>query len=224
MAITRVQGNARGTASFTDTINVTLSQAPANGNLLIAVIGGISSDKIVSSISETGVTWTKQVSNLYASYYDVEIWAGVVGSDASANITVSCSGSENYWVADVCEYSGLLTSGFLDKTATNQGFSASPNTGTTATTTQNDELWIGGIINYGDSGQSSPTNGFTLMDGALFGQMELGYLEKIVSAIGEATTGVTIVIQSWAGCIATFKAAAAAGGMQLFTLINQEDY
>ena len=47
---------------------------------------------------------------------DSEIWVGVVGSGASTTITIN-HGNATETAADVCEYSGILTSGFLDQSA-----------------------------------------------------------------------------------------------------------
>jgi hypothetical protein len=209
--IIRVQGNARGT-SVTSTISVTLASTPTSGNVLVAVIGFFASaSRSVSSISETSVSWTMQVRkeyNLYGVYAEMEIWFGVVSAGASTSITVTLSGAATFGAtADVCEYSGVVTTNFLDKTASTSGNNAYPKTGTTATTTQADELWIGGTVLYGYA-QTTPTNGFALLDGVLSNYESTGYLEKIVSATGTANSQTTGSIQQWAGCIATFFAAA----------------
>ena len=225
MAITRVQGNARATGTGT-TLVVTQASAPTNGNLNILVFSSyVANDakyveRTISSISQTGVTWTKQISQTVLWTIDTvrniinsEIWVGVVGAGASATITLSLLGTgdtDNAEVANVCEYSGLLTSGFLDKTASTSGTSTTPATGTTATTTQADELWIGDTSS--EVAQSTPTNGFTLLDGAVFAGHTLSsaYLEKIASATGTANSGTTMATSKrWSGCIATFKAAVA---------------
>lgn len=212
--ITRVQGNARGT-SATSTISVTMASTPTNGNVLVAIIG-ISNWYApllnVSSINQTGVTWTKQISETESNYYsDIEIWLGVVSSGASTSITINLSGAPYPGaVADVCEYSGVATTSFLDKTAVNTDSTQYPDTGTTGTTTQATELWIGGCMSVANATQSSPRNGFALLDGAVYSTyMSLAYLEKIVSSTGTANSGTTTGIQRWAGCIATFKASVA---------------
>jgi len=202
----------RGT-STTTTITVTLDSAPTNGNLLFAVIAidyYAGTARIVSSISQTNVTWSKLKSQAGALYTDAEIWGGVVGANASATITITISGSHLGAVANVCEYNNLLTSDFVDKTASATGTGTSAVTGTTAQTTQADEVWIGGIC--GDyASQSNPTNGFTLLDGALFnGTTSCAYLEKFVSATGQASSGTTLsATEEYAGCIITVKAAGA---------------
>jgi len=233
--ITRVQGNARGTATSGSTITVTMASTPTSGNMIVIVIFNQNFyDSVaitVSSISETGVTWTGsgngKATGLSWSKVDTEIWIGTVGSGASKTITVQLSASLGTYataIANACEYNGLASaSSVLDKTATNgQGGFTSAITGTTATTTQANELWIGGIgdlntgINaYGPATQSSPTNSFTLLDGAnLLGSapayynQSLGYLERIVSSTGTANSGVTLATLDYVsiGVIATFKA------------------
>jgi len=213
--ITRVQGPVRQT-STSQSFTVTLTNTPASGDVLIAVIGlyHSSSDTLhtVSSITETGVTWSYQTSetdSTTGTATDTEIWLGVVTSGTASRtitITTSSGSGTTYEIADVCEYSGIATSSYLDKTAVAASSGTSTSTGTTATTSQASELWIGGITVEDNSAQTSPTNGFTLLDGAVYQQMSVAYLEKIVSATGTANSGTTISSsQRYAGCIATFK-------------------
>jgi len=205
MAITRVQGNARGTTT-SNSISVTMGSAPTSGNVVIAAIGIYASSLLdVNSITQTGVTWSQVVTGASGAAR-CSIWIGIVGSDAGTGITVNLSGTANGGaVCDVCEYSGIPTTNYLDKTATASGVGASTSTGTTGTTTQADELWIGAISAF--FGQSSPTNGFTLLDGAKT-DISVAFLEKIVSATGTANSGTTQAGDGfYRGCIATFKAA-----------------
>lgn len=208
MAITRVQGNARQTTT-SSSISVTLDSAPVQSNLLIAVIGmrAAAGGEGVSSISQTGVTWAQQVyrQNSNGTGY-VGIWAGVVGAGASTSVTVNLNkAADRGAVANICEYSGLRTSDFLDKTATSyNGPVTQTDTGTTATTTKAEELWIGGIETAWKT-QTNPTNGFMLFDGQKYSQTAVAYLEKIVSSQGQANSGTTCDSTYYVGCIATFK-------------------
>jgi len=214
MAITRVQGNARGTGT-TGSITMAMASTPISGNVLIAVIGltedGGATD-CVYSITQTGVTWSLVIAKTIQSCMDGEIWLGVVSSGASKTVVINFSGTAHAGsVADVCEYSGIATNP-TDKTASASGSDHNPKTGTTDTTTQAEELWVGCISTYGT--QTTPENGFTLLDGAQYGgYMSLGFLEKIVSSVGQAQSGVTTsdTFTDWSDCIATFKAAAAGG-------------
>ncbi len=217
--IRRIQGNKKGNA-FSTSLSLTLDSAPANGNFLVAVVGtSNSTPPTVSSISQSNVSWSKQVSNSSSSLYgrNIEIWAGTVSTGASANLMISLTASGIVY-ADVCEYRGVLTSGFLDKTYTAAGTNTrNLTTGTTPLTTALNELWIGGIFNIcdiADSGNSTlPTNGFTLLDGIEppGANCSLSYLEKIVDTTGAASSNVTgatfTTYEGYIGCIATFRAA-----------------
>ena len=206
--ITRVQGNTRGVYASGSSFTVTQSSTPTSGNLNVLTITarvGSGVPATVKSISQTGVVWSK-VTNAGSGAIDVEIWAGVVGSGASASITVTLTGIVGTAVANVCEYSGLTTSSYLDVTASTFGSSTASDTGTTATTTQANELWVGST---GDvtATQSTPTNGFTLLDGTATGSTSNAFLEKIVSSTGTANSGTTLSSSNaWVGVIATFTA------------------
>jgi hypothetical protein len=219
-------GYARGKAINGDsTLTVILQQAPVSGNLLILCFGsmiGGSAYISIDHITETNVAWTKQIQSqyMYATYgQDAEIWVGVVTGSASTTVTVTLSGATSYFgcIADVVEYSGLDTTGFLDKTAATGDMTSSGLTGTTITTTQANELWIGCVsagAYWGSYPQTTPLNGFTLLDGASsgLGDCTVAFLEYIADATGTASSGTTITVGTdpWAGCIATFKAATAA--------------
>lgn len=205
--ITRVQGPVNN-SSNTATLTITMSQTPALGNLLIACIGTYNpASTLISvlSISETGVSWVRIVNESYVlGYVDSEIWVGTVSSGVSTFINITLSGAAEWGAtADICEYSGLLN--IVDQTAISQAFSSSPSTGITTTTSQANELWVGCTVCQSYP-QSSPTNGFTMLDGTVNNQTCVAYLENIVSTTGTANSGTTIVAgnMKWAGCIATF--------------------
>jgi len=206
--ITRVQGNVKGSWSSGTSFGIALSSAPGNGDTLVAVIGtdsnsgGVSTS--VNSISETGATWTRAVSKFNGSYMTVEIWYALNVSSASQSITVNLSGSPGWAVADICEYSGILTSSALDVVASNSGSGYTTDTGSTITTSQGIELWVGGTDEYAVS-QSNPTHGFVVLDGTL-NRDSLAYLENIVTSTGTANSGTSTTLSgAWSGAIATFK-------------------
>ncbi len=204
----KVQGNCRGTLSGS-TVSVTMSATPTDGNVEIATISTYYSSAIdVSSITQTGVTWshvadTYQVNNVYL-FVTIEIWKGLVGSGASTSVTVNFGITPSCAVANICEFSGL--NGVVDKTATNTGTGLNPSTGTTATTIMANELCVGGTVGFSYT-QSSPTNSFTGYDGALVGGcFSQEYLYRIVSSTGAYSSGTTMSgSDAWAGCIATFE-------------------
>ncbi len=217
--ITLVQGPAQGSfqaQGITDSFTVTLNSTPTIGNLLIATVGvsDVRDGNTVYSLSQSGVTWTQQVYNSQNGV-DAEIWAGTIGSGASSSITITLTSlgtdaTVSYAVADICEYSGLATFGFLDQVAINNGnVGLQTDTGTTLTTSQPSELWIGAIAtnNYA---QETSTNGFVLFDGQdNNGNGGLAYLQNIVSVMGQANSGTSLPAYAvWSGCIATFATSA----------------
>jgi hypothetical protein len=174
-----------------------MTSTPVNGNVETAVIvtKGASTYVTVSSITQTGVTWTQLTPPKQGfTKRQVNTWIGVVGAGASTSVIINVSGtfdSGQGGVANICEYSGMATSSELDKTANNSGSGTLTDTGTTPTTTQASELWIGGT--WADAqAQSSPTNGFTHLDGVKGSDWSADYLEKIVSATGAADSGTTV--------------------------------
>ena len=211
--VTRVEGYYQGTAWYSSSITVTLGSAPTSGEVVIVDIGVYDYPaNYVTGVSETGVTWTHIVSDASSNDYDAEIWAGVYTSAASATITISLNAEIIYdgATADACVYSGLVIATSRGQTATSSsytGTTTTPVTGATATTSVPDELEIGNIVDQ--SAQSSPTNGFTMIDGAISGaggNEGVAYLENIVSATGTASSGTTTTQGPYDACIATFEA------------------
>ncbi len=212
-SISRVQGNCRATTTST-TLTVTMGSTGSDltqGDLEVLCFGSWNTTAItISSISQTNVNWATngaglqiQQTNLDTNYYYAAIYVGIIGSGATATVTLSLSGSNGIFedIADICEYSGLAPNNFLDETAVSNDASGACVTGTTATTTQANELDIGAIMTAGYT-LATPTYG-NLLDGA-----SLGYLEYITSSTWAATNGVaTNTYGAYAGCIATFFAA-----------------
>ena len=208
--ITRIR-YARGTASSGLSIPVTIAP-PVNGNTLIAVIGVYGSNNLtVSSITQTGANWVRDVSRQTGDGTgDVEIWRASNVQNAESSITVNLAGSGtlNEAIAEVCEYSGLTNTNPLDRTGTNTGVSGTPTIGTMIGTVQGNELWIAGITHLGNDTQTNPTMGFKFtdpQDGVATNNMSLGYLENLTPSSSTPLTGVTVSSNSFAACIATYK-------------------
>ncbi|MGD6809458.1 MAG: hypothetical protein ACQCN3_07155 [Candidatus Bathyarchaeia archaeon] len=212
MAILRIQ---QASASYLSAVVMSLPQTPLAGNTLIAVIGSTSSSD-VSSITQDGVEWRNAARTGRNYGYMCEIWYGSVLTDASSTLIVNFSGSLGRVNLTVCEYFGIKLTNPLDQTQANSGANGSPVlTGATGLTVESEELWVGGTVgirSQSSTQQSYPTNGFTLIGGQQEGSDEdyflsLGYLEKIVSSTGHASTGTTqqSTYSYWAACIVTFK-------------------
>lgn len=191
----------------------------------------------MTSITETGVTWTKQKQNHYNNYLDVEIWFGVVGASPSKDITINVASDLSSYggIANVCEFSGVKMSSMLDKTAANSGTSVTEtDTGTTDATTSDVELWIGCTFTYDGSApytdQTSPTNGFTLKDGVSWiaggaGYLSNAFMYKVTSAKAAANTGATTDTTAWFdGCIITLLPAAVTYSRTITEIAGGQDF
>lgn len=222
MAIARVQFKT-GSAAATS-ISVTMDSAPTNGNALAIAVTTLSgTDARVSSISQTGATWVKAVSVANASNPETEIWYALNVSSASASLTVNLAASLTAKCI-VAEYSGISTSGALDKTASNTGTGPPASTGTTATTAFNVELWFAALASANTSGfyLNTPSNGFSQVASVGDSFLLLGLYEKIVSSTGAASTSDSwsLVSESelWAGAIATLADTSSGSGRRVFVI------
>lgn len=227
---------------------VNLASAPAVGNTLVAVISTTGSI-VPSSIPSPPTYWNRAVisgnggpsteveSNAVALYDNTEILYAPVVRGEMTSVTIPASVTilgdygtappdGRFWsaAAVIMEYSGLLAAGALDQTSIADWGSGNTNgttavTGTTATTTQANELWVGGIGFIPTL--SSFSNSFALAgsasayeNGTNSGFYPTTYaLDKMVSATGAASSGGTINPPSfgWFGAIATFKAQSSTG-------------
>ena len=187
---------ASGTWSSGSSFPVTLGSAPTDTDTLIIVVATrYSSAVTVSSITQTGASWSlakaQQIYFLGAYYGDCEVWYAPNVSGAGTTITVNLSGSSlNSAAAVVSEYGGLASAP-LDKTASNSAASGTAlDSGTTATTTLAQELWVGGFGDFTNPVTiSAATNGFQITKTiTLFGTT---ICDKIVSSTGTSDVGVT---------------------------------
>lgn len=166
---TLVQGPVRGTCNSSDTVTVTMV-APTNGNVLVATIGSHdASPTTITSITQTNVAWTLQVYKAEGGTGATagEIWTGIVSGSPGTTATIVFASSVNEGVADITEWSGLDAASLIDQTATSYALSATLESGTTVNTAQANELAIAVLISGAYAIQTTPSNGFTLLDGAL---------------------------------------------------------
>ena len=220
---TRMQTATGNTgSSAANTFTVTLNSAPANGNTLMAIVSTRgNTDSRMISISQTGATWTRAVQKTNTNGVTTEIWYAPNTTSAVTTVRINLAASLCA-AAVVMEYSGILTTNPLDKTASATGNNNSPLTGTTTTTTQANELWIGGVgfMNSNYNIQGNPANYFTNITSANSNSgsgswwwwtptpdndAKVYAFEKIVTSTGQASTGGTLSNSTnWSGAIATF--------------------
>jgi len=215
-AQTRVQyttGSCNGSASIAMTA---LTSTPVNGNTLVAIIStrGTSASR-VNNITQTGATWSRAIQATNTNGTTTEIWYAPNVSSAVKAITINLAASLRA-AAVVIEYSGILTTSPLDAFNNSTGNSTAAVTGTTVTTAQRNELWIGGIgLVNSTYTLGTITNSFTSViaagvasTGTANQNSKVYALEKIVTATGTASSGGAVSTSSqWSGAIATFKKA-----------------
>ena len=171
---------------------------------------GLAATDTISSISQTGATWVLVKAKTGVAI-DSEIWAAYNVQSAGTTITVNVTAITTVAIANVYEYAAPNTIS-LDLTASNSGTTSPSDTGTTGTISQAQEVLVGCIAAAATGSQSAPTNGFTLIDGAVTSAVgSNAFLELIVAATQTANSGTTLggVTTDWAGCMATFKSVAA---------------
>ena len=211
MALAIVQGllriletDASVTRSWTST--------PTQGNLLIAIGRGTT---VITNASISG--WTLAKSILSGTTTSIGIWYKIAGA-SEGDVTLDWVSSTATYL-QILEVSGLA-SAVLDKTAgtANTGGVTSKSTGTTATTTANEEFCIA-AVSMGDVVSSlSWSNSFNNLD-TLQTLHFVSYLFQSAAAAQETTASWTTSRIAGA-CIATFKAGAAAG-IAIPVLLNQ---
>lgn len=121
--------------TVTNSLALVLPAAPTNGNLLLLFVSTINSSSGVTSITQTGVTWSRlRIADLASgNHAHGEIWQGVVGAGASATCTITFSLS-TFNAAYICEFSGVTkVNGFAGTALTSSTQDAGislPNIGT----------------------------------------------------------------------------------------------
>lgn len=194
---------------------MTYGSTPTNGNFLVAVISTKRTSSPVTSITQTGATWALAVSKVgttLGANNTTDIWYAENVSGAATTVTVNLGGSTNASCV-FAEYSGLATASTLDQTASDAddyGTRSTAVTGTTATTSQAVELWIGGVTDNTGNTWTGTGGSFTKVAESL-GTLVCNTLDEfIASSTGTASTSNTHasvpLSGQWTGAIATFKA------------------
>ena len=212
--------SASSGTTTTNTLTITQANTPTSGDLNILTISiADTAGATVSNIIQTGVTWTHQVTSPTEKNRHTEIWAGPIVSGATTTIVVTLTSAPSaVAIANVCEFSGLATSGFLDQTAGDNGNSAAADSGTTGTTQQAVELLVASIGSGkatqslpAPGSQGTPSSGWTLYDGetaSSHANNANSFVYDVVSSTGTYESEINLSASvAWNGCIATFEAA-----------------
>ena len=198
---------------------VTLPNAPQDGNTLIALISTMNNaSNTVTSITQTGTTWTRATQSTNNNGATIEIWYAPGSATAGAAVTVTLSQANVKSSATVMEYNGVLSANALDQIANNSGSGTTITTGS-ITTTQNNELMVAAI---GLQGTGTTINSFynsftqianSVTPGQPGSNTNLYALESIVNTVGTYFTGGTTTTIPWAAAIASFRGTIPSGTM-----------
>ena len=209
--ITQVQKKDGGTSGNQTSITVTFDSTPTEDNLLILVhdYGSAATVTLPSGWSQAA-----QKRDTNDNGNTTTIAYKVAGASESTAVTVTV-GSSKHSTLSIFEYSGIVTSSPLDQSATNGcGDGRSCSIGTTGTTSQADELVIGGLGISGSTGgwNDEWTNSFTQQTTIV----STGSGTKSDSTVADfiaSSTGTFESTETWNqdkkafGVIATFKGA-----------------
>lgn len=183
----------------------------AAGNSIIISAVGNAAHVITGVTDSAGNTYAVDVTNVAGSGNAIASAHNVNALTSGQIITVTMSASGDI-AAIASEFSGLATSGTLDKTATGTGTSTTPATSATATTSQADELLIGSVI-WSNNTTFTQGASYTLVaqDQSTVNVRGNAQEYQIVSASGAyIADGTLSVSRQWAAAIATYKAAGGA--------------
>ncbi len=186
------------------------------GNLLVAVIQ-VSAD--VTGVTDTaGNTWQKAVEeeNGGGANY-LEIWYVPNCASGANTVTAANSFGSSFCHIWVAEYSGADTSSPLDQTASDQNTTGDPDSGATSTTTQANELLVGGIANNGARTATWTEPDTEQYDDASAGASRaLSAADEIVGSTGTySATGTLSGSADWLAAVATFLEAGGGGAYTL---------
>lgn len=216
----RRQGTQKNFFNSGTSHSIAWPSSTVKGNLLLAVVT-VRAASGVTAPTITASGWTLVATStrgpLRTSLYSITNAAVRSGNETfTTNISA--------WRAmHLAEYSGIAMTSPLDQTATANGNSTTMSSGTTATTTQGEELWFAVHaldLAGGDwVGFSDPDNSFADIDTAfaLDTLTDKYYASAMpasrnATATGAASTSRTLgAAKDWVGLVATFKAATGTG-------------
>lgn len=198
---------------------VTTGAITSSGNFVAACVTDNNALAASTPVTDSkSNTYQKAIGPIAVSTDDTYIYyAENATVGASHTITATSSVGSSFMSVSAASYSGLATSGTIDKTTSGSGSSTSLSSGNTATTTSTNELLIGG-------GTFSTGSSITFTAGASYNmrsQIGLGSLggtsfleERIVAATGAYSASATEsggAGSNWVCLIATFSDGGGAG-------------
>jgi hypothetical protein len=188
-------------AALADSLTVSYTNTPTEGNLLVAVARSSNSGATIDKAAISG--WTLAISASVGTNIDAGIWYKVAGASESKDVSLTWTDATA--ISMIIEEWSNTT--ILDKTAKtdNSGAVSSKSSGTTASTTADNELCIAAFGIGNTTTNQSLSNSFNLE--LLYpGTLTLAMASKVVSSTGAQETTLSWTTARVAGgMIATFK-------------------
>jgi hypothetical protein len=216
--------------AYPATVSVTFDTGPTQGNLLLLFFNSRNiGDGAAAVVLPAG--WSEAVVVENATVFKIGYKIAGSGEPSQVAVEITQTLQTASPSLGVAEYSGDIDAAPLDKVASansGAGSVTSQSTGTTATTTQADELLIAAIgirKTAGDTGSHAFTNSFTIRGlmqptGANPGEVFWG--DRVVTATSTyESTGSWTTSYRASGGIATFKVAPAAAGSPWYAYAQQ---
>jgi hypothetical protein len=186
MAITIVQQASASGFSTGSAITATLPSPTTAGNCLVVCASG-GSGAIISGITLGGASGNFALAKRGNTNNDAEIWTdqNCAGGQTAVAVTPSTFSVLTFVVYEVA---GLLTTGAVDVTVSGTGAAVPWSSGTSATTSQPNELWVGccGINVTSETGPASPWVNTAVNNSTSSGNWVVAGVQ-IVSATGTVT-------------------------------------
>lgn len=141
MAITIEQSNIYINPNTTDTdITATFDTAPDEGNTILIIVGGGNGDDVFTVPSGfTKILANQGTGGNFDSWCAMAKQAG--SSEGTTYLVDTDSAGDTFWIVGM-ELSGAVTSSWHDEDAHNYGSTSALSSGTTGTTSQDDEIAI----------------------------------------------------------------------------------
>jgi hypothetical protein len=210
MAFSRIQSATGANTTFASSVTSS-GITTTRGNLLIALI---EADTVAANginvTDNKGNYWTRVISEVRASTFDLELWYTVVryaGSGHTVTATDNGGGVDSIIIVE--EWSGSATADVVDRSEGDNlggGGSTALNSGNTSTTRHENQLIIaGGVVAIAGvslsegAGYSNPTTASTA-----FSILRMASKVATTNAV-EAGTFTAGVASSWACVVGTFK-------------------
>jgi len=181
-----------GAVSYETDLVLTWGGNTQNGDLIVVMVGVVNTNSVTSITDSQSNTYTK-IADGTSDYVRGEIWyAKDITGGTTPSVTIATAESDDV-TAIMREYSGMSADP-LDKSAEtlDADWLTSHTSGATATTTQADELVVGGYVGDANSGYTlgSGYSNLATQDGTDL-WISVALEDKVVSSTGTQTATIT---------------------------------